>query len=319
MMDDKWEQSLAAAARKLRTLLLDVDSASTPLWRGQALDTAIHRYVKIFLPMLAAHARLPSMRRMTEEANKKLNTSYARVLSGYMYKHELSPDERESYMKPYEDLGSGKDVVAVAPIPPLDVAFCWALHRLSPLDYIADCRKLFGAPLPTENGLDYISAQSAGEERSVVARLQWCSFAQAARKLKPFGLLPFKTCPRERKTFLPTYLWPPYEENGKQMRFHFNEPTNVFEERRKSPLRYDLKVAAARQKQFLYNVSHEYFDSDESLQLGAKRYGQFLALMRDNPACLSCRCTTSTWCGTRTCYVIPNVTRTTPETLLVDL
>ncbi len=50
-----------------------------------------------------------------------------------------------------------------------------------------------------------------------------------------------------------------------------------------SPLRYDLKAAAARQKRFLFNVSHMYFDGDESLKRGAKRYNQFLALLKDNP------------------------------------
>ncbi len=83
-MGDKWEQSLATAARKLRNLLHDVDSASTPIWQGAALDAAIHRYVKIFLPMWAAHARLPSMKQLTKEANKKLKASQEGVLSGYM-------------------------------------------------------------------------------------------------------------------------------------------------------------------------------------------------------------------------------------------
>ncbi len=282
-MDDQWGKSLAADARKLRNFLYDVDSTSTSLWRGPALDAAIHRYVEIFLPMLAAHAGLPSTQRMTKEANRKLNTAYERALVGYIYQHELPHDERRSYTKPFRKLGLGQNVVAVAPIPPLDVAFCWALHRLSPLDYIADCKQLFGAPLPTDSGLDYICAQNAGEERALIARLQWFCFAKAARKLEPFQLFTFKTCRRERKTFLPSYLWPPYEEDGKQMLFRFNERTRPLEKTWEPPLSYDLKAAAARQKQFVYNVSHEYFDDDEALKRGAKRYRQFLALMRDNP------------------------------------
>lgn len=53
---EPWEEGLVAAARKLRNLLRDVDSASQPLWTGPQLDAAIYRYTEIFLPMLAAHA-----------------------------------------------------------------------------------------------------------------------------------------------------------------------------------------------------------------------------------------------------------------------
>ena len=67
------------------------------------------------------------------------------------------------------------------------------------------------------------------------------------------------------------------------MEFIFNEPHRILQKTWESPLNYDLKAAAARQKQFLDNVAHEYFDGDESLKRGAKRYRKFLALMRDNP------------------------------------
>ncbi len=270
-------------ARKLYTLLYDVDSASTPLWGGAALDAAIHLHVEIFLPMLAAHAKRSAMKQLTGVANQKLNTSYQRVLSGAMYQHEMTNSEQRSYTRPFRKLENGKNVVAMPPIPPLDVAFCWALHSLSPLDYIADCCRMFGAPLPTTNGLDYITAENAGEERAIIARLQWCCFARAARQMEPFNLFTVKACRPERKTILPSYLWPPYEEDGRLVRFRFNELTGGLEKRWKSPLRYNQKAAAARQKQFLFNVSDRYFDSDKSLKRGVKRYRQFLALIRDNP------------------------------------
>ncbi len=282
-MDEQWKESLASAARKLHYLLRDVDSASAPLWSGRALDAAIHRYVEIFLPMLAAHAARSEARDLSVVANRKLDASLLEVLSGDMYLKEMNDDEQREYIRPFMALGKGKNVVAVPPIPPLDVAFCWALHRLSPMDYAADCRKLFGAPLPTENGLDYISVHNADEERALIARLQWYCFAHAVRQMEPFKLFTFKKCRRERKTFLPSYLWPPYEEDGNQVSFGFTEHSRIFEKKWTSPLSYDLKAAVARQKQFLYNVSHSYFDADESLKRGATRYSQFLMLMRDNP------------------------------------
>ncbi len=126
------------------------------------------------------------MNQLTKAAYKKLETSYKRVLEGDMYRYELTGEERHSYTKPFSSLSSRKKVVAVPTVPPLDVAFCWLLQRLSPLDYIEDCRKLFGVPLPADNGLDYIFAQNTVEERGVIARLQWCSFAQAVRELELF-------------------------------------------------------------------------------------------------------------------------------------
>jgi len=52
---DSWEDGLPKAARTLRNLLRDVDSACAPLWMGSQLDAARYRYTEIFLPMLAAH------------------------------------------------------------------------------------------------------------------------------------------------------------------------------------------------------------------------------------------------------------------------
>ncbi len=281
-MTERWDAGLPDAAFKLRTLLRDVDSASAPLWSGRQLDSAIYRYVEIFLPMLAASAGVPGVSGLVDAANKELSTLHKVVRRGELYNIQFNSAERDQYLAPYTVLGKGADVIAVPPIPPLDVAFCWALHRLSPLDYVADCTQLFGAPLPAVNGLDYISVQNAGEERAVTARLQWFCFAKAVRSRQ--SMIPFRSraCSAERTTYLPSYLWPRYTVGSKSRLFKYTENA-LFRANWTSPLRYDLIAAAGRQKQFLYNVSHRYFDDEASLRYGVQRYRQFLALMREHP------------------------------------
>ena len=134
------------------------------------LDGAIHRYVEIFLPMLAAHRGLPSVSQLGEAANEQLKQTYNDARNDEDFEH-LKRAEREQYLAPFVALEVASNVAAVAPVPPLDVAFCWVLHRLSPSDYAADCVDLFGAELLATKGLDYVGAQNAGDARAVVARL----------------------------------------------------------------------------------------------------------------------------------------------------
>jgi len=260
-----WEEGLTAAARTLRNLLRDVDSASAPLWTGPQLDAAVFRYTEIFMPMLAVHLEVGGGTRETENrlaaikkaANEKLHHENRVVKNGSMYKKKLSDDgEREEFLAPF--LALGDDCARAAPIPPLDVAFCWALHRLSPRDYEEDCIRLFGKPLETSIGLEYVNAGNAGDPRSVVARLQWSCFSHAVRVLES-GKFPLrkKRCIEERKTFLPKYLWPRFTEldilkNEIRYAFGFEEPTEWIK-KYKYPLEYDIKAAARRQKQFLYS------------------------------------------------------------------
>lgn len=205
---EPWEEGLPSASRTLRYLLRGVDSASAPLWDGPQLDAAVFRYAEIFLPMLAAHlgcgrdttigettVRLAAIQK---EANEKLACDYRIVKSGTMYKDGLSDDkEREAFLAAF--LALGDDCSSAVPIPPLDVAFCWALHRLSPKDYEGDCMRLFGRKLETTNGLEYVNVGNAGDARSIVARLQFSCFSRAVRKREPSKFL---------RLFLPQYLWP---------------------------------------------------------------------------------------------------------------
>jgi len=133
-----------------------------------------------------------------------------------------------------------------------------------------------------------VNVENSGEARSLVARLQWSCFSRAVRKVEiPKSVGSSKLCMRARKTFLPQYLWPRFDEVDskgklKRLSFAFDESTS-WRKNYKCPLNYDIKAAASRQKQFLHNISRPYFETEDALVRGAQRYKRFLALMRDNP------------------------------------
>ena len=66
----------------------------------------------------------------------------------------------------------------------------------------------------------------------------------------------------EIETFLPTYLWPRLENETATTALGFIERYN---ENCESLLGNKLKEAAARQRQLLYNILHEFFGDDASL------------------------------------------------------
>lgn len=286
---EPWERGLPRAAETLRNLLRDADSASSPLWAGPQLEAAVYRYTEIFLPMLAAHlgaaqtnARID---RLLQCADSKYRKYYRLVNNGEMYRFRLSKrEDKEKYLKPFEHLYEG--IACVAPIPPLDVAFCWALHRLSTKDYENDCIRMFGMRLEAKNGLDYVNAENSGDDASIVARFQWSCFSRALIQLEKRSFRQFrKRCIPERKTFLPKYLWPRFTKGGDAptcSRFPFNESTS-WAKNWVPPIHYDIFAAAKRQKQFLFNVSAIYFETEGALKRGVHRYKRFLSLMRDNP------------------------------------
>ncbi len=302
MEQPSWDAPLpaAAAAAKLRALLHDVDSCSTPLWTGRPLRIAMFRYTEIFLPMLAAYLHRVEAIKLTGAALERsdaLVNSAARKLKGTLKRVEGDPiykkciieeEDRQQYIAPFLPLGRNTTPHAVYPIPPLDVAFCWALHRLSPLDYERDCIAMFGVWLPgggsampgqTANGLDYVSVDNANELKSLTARLQWSCFSCAVRTMEHRLFIVRRICNKSRKTFLPVYLWPRFKEGLTKTTFPCND---YLSDRWVCPIAYDLEAAAKRQKQFLYNIRSPYYEEDSSLIRGAERYKKFLELMRDN-------------------------------------
>lgn len=57
----------------------------------------------------------------------------------------------------------------------------------------------------------------------------------------------------------------------------------VFPSNWTSPLRYNIVEAAKRQKHFFLNDSNDYFNSEEAVVRGTKRYCGFLERLRENP------------------------------------
>lgn len=181
----QWEEGLPAAARTLRNLIYDVDSASAPLWSGPQLDAAVFRYTEIFLPILAVHLSGCGNNRSTarpenqlaalkKATNEKLARDYRVMKVGTISRRELSnSEERKAFLSPSRALK--KNCESFVLIPPLDVVFCWALRRLPPKEYERDCMRMFGRNLDTKNRLEYGS-----NAKSAVARLQWSCFSFCA-------------------------------------------------------------------------------------------------------------------------------------------
>lgn len=301
MASKGWDEPLAAAAAQLRTLLREVDACSVPLWTGPALQVAIFRYAEIFLPMYAVHLHAKGAITLRDEplkraerrlayAKKKLGGAHDAAEEDEIYKDMMDDgDEKKEYWAAFTALGKMSAPEAACPLPPLDVAFVWALHRLSPNDYRRDCISAYGTQLPaggdgspssSPSGLDYVNASNATEAASVVARLQWNCFARATRQLETMRLFRRRRCRKSMKTFLPTHLWPRFEVGGQLEAFELSGSSSP----RWTPgFKYQLEAAAARQKQFLYNVSADYFDKETSMYRGVERYKNFLTLMRENP------------------------------------
>jgi hypothetical protein len=198
-----WASELHSAAIELRKLLFHVDSTCVSLWEGPALRTAAFRYTEIFLPMYAAHlchtnqitlsgpqhARAQALLETAQAvflAKKVQSTKQFRIMFGssilYNNGEWTSSDSKapaelvERFTRPFR---AGLDGIGRAcPISPLDVAFCWLLHRLSPTAYEADCLRMFGAPLPAGDAtragpqaLHHAWVGNADHDECVVARL----------------------------------------------------------------------------------------------------------------------------------------------------
>ncbi len=117
MEQPSWDTPLPAAAAKLRALLRDVDSCSTPLWTGRPLRIAMFRYTEIFLPMLAAYLHRAGAIKLTGAelersvavvncATNYLKTAYEGAKSDAIYKETIVQDEeKQQYKAPFRPLG----------------------------------------------------------------------------------------------------------------------------------------------------------------------------------------------------------------------
>lgn len=254
-----WAGGLPAAAVALRTLLHRVDSTATPLWAGPALNAALLRYEHIFLPMYAAHLDATGVITLTGAPREAAHALVAAATAAADTTLVTAAEAAKAAMRPLapEEVAPWTalrppavgGVATVPPVPPLDVAFVWALARLDTVAYAADCVATFGTPLPvgeeatgkdaaaaaaaaatttaapaSADAVAHVWAGNATESAAVVARLQWVLFATAAQAAeKPSPLLPGRLgeslsflhhrrlLRRQHLYFLPGYLWPPVE------------------------------------------------------------------------------------------------------------
>lgn len=320
-----WAEGLPAAAAALRTLLHRLDSTATPLWAGPGLETALLRYERVFLPMYAAYLAATGVislsgppRAVADELVAEATASYdatlkAASMAASQQGRELDAAEKAAWATLRTDAGG---VVAVAPIPPLDVAFVWALARLDPAAYAADCMATFGTPLPvggavggdaaataappaSADAVAHVWVGNATEPAAVVARLQWVLFATAAQATEtppPLlpgrlgGLLPSlhhrRLLRRQHLHYLPGYLWPPVAGTTVVTGFQGSSglgvglPQAAHVRKRWTPRARvaALRAAASSQRVFTARLGAPGCDDPSALRLAAGRYVRFLGL-----------------------------------------
>lgn len=299
MRDNKknqWESKIIADSIKLRCLLHEIDSLKTPLWTGEALFSAVFRYVEIFLPMYAAY--LHGERRIKLNSDK--STKVFLILEGaksLLLSMDNNSSKKEKILENISRsmyFGKALDLLkqtpTMRPIPAIDVGFCWTMHRLSTPDYVKDCKLKYGDVLPggcasseednsQVNGLDYIDSKNIETLHGTVAQLQWYCFARSVYNLETKSFFRKKLFQSGYMKFLPSHLYP--IQDKEQLKIAYNvEDDFQFNYNYEYPLTYNLVDAAQRQKNFFFNVSIPYFDDRKAIERGAERYRKFLGLMK---------------------------------------
>lgn len=135
--------------------------------------------------------------------------------------------------------------------PPLDVAWVWHCHLLSPTDYIEDCERLTGFII------DNVCLNREERKR---------------KQEKTIGIW--------EKTFNISYDYLDENPIGDKRQFQSF----------KSRISYNLYEASNRQKSFYYQVSLSHFKNRNFLAIGLERYKKFLYLKKMNPSAFVVPC-----------------------------
>ncbi|OSX71338.1 hypothetical protein BU14_0550s0001 [Porphyra umbilicalis] len=306
------DAELLGATKALRDLLYRADSSAAGLWWGPALDAAILRYERVFLPLLAAHLdatgavalrdghpATAEVRRLRAAAERRYKTSAAAAVASPAGKKRADLESWASLAKD-GNIAAGPALFSVRPIPPLDVALCWLLHRLNPAAYVADCERLFGVALPVPASWPLAAAVAhghagnAGEPPVATARLQWALVATAARDVEAAHrsrMPPFRHRRHVRPAaavYTPAYLAPPTvaaavaaaAPGAPRPRL---PPAAAVRRRWVSRLAFDLPAAAGRARRFVTSVVGPEFTDGAFLARGVRRYRQFIALKGVHP------------------------------------
>jgi len=139
---DRWrdifEIDMLVASSNLLKLLRAVDTFPDGLYEGPALQEAVRRYEKLWMPMIVEY-----------EKKKK-------ALEERLALEKEKPNTVAESLWLWERLGANVNTSA-SPIrshtkydplvPPLDIAWVWYLHRLDPQQYVADCMMNYATPV----------------------------------------------------------------------------------------------------------------------------------------------------------------------------
>jgi len=127
--------------------------------------------------------------------------------------------------------------------PPLDVAWVWHVHMLSPTEYQKDCKKICGKIINHSYPSKYERIRKQAKTRE-----KWESLGISYDYLS---------------------------ENSIDSEKNFKNFSTSF--------KYDLIAAADRQKSFYYQVSLPHFQNNDFLLISLDRYKKFLYLKQKNP------------------------------------
>ncbi|BBN14328.1 hypothetical protein MPTK1_6g10720 [Marchantia polymorpha subsp. ruderalis] len=139
-------------------------------------------------------------------------------------------------------------------VPPLDCAWIWHCHKLSPVRYASDCRRLFGEII------DIRTIPSEGTEINNSER-DSCTLWQMEYPDEPYHLV---------------QPW----EDGTSMEFQ----NSLNRTPKESSLieSYNLEDAAARQAPFYFQVQRSWFTDDGYLEGALQRYKGYLFLIQQS-------------------------------------
>ncbi|OAE21704.1 hypothetical protein AXG93_1275s1150 [Marchantia polymorpha subsp. ruderalis] len=139
-------------------------------------------------------------------------------------------------------------------VPPLDCAWIWHCHKLSPVRYASDCRRLFGEII------DIRTIPIEGTEMNNSER-DSCTLWQMEYPDEPYHLV---------------QLW----EDGTSMEFQNSLNRTPKETSLIEP--YNLEAAAARQAPFYFQVQRSWFTDDGYLEGALQRYKGYLFLIEQS-------------------------------------
>lgn len=157
------QKSFWRAGKNLVKFLQDVDCTGANVYKGEALRIAVFRYERIWLPIYCAY--LMESHKLKGELNGKMERRMTRLVRAV---------KKVARLKDNEPLFGN-----VVPVPPIDVAWVWFLHRCSPKMYKADCERVFGVTLHTQRKNAFKYEASGSPARNVASRKRWKEFVHA--------------------------------------------------------------------------------------------------------------------------------------------